>query len=515
MYNSAVSQLFRNYSKLLTKVKVYVTEGIASVRGPINRQEAVNRLSQLCQSKSVSVSERQCYALMNNQNLMEFTKETGAFAICRPKEEMLFVLGPQDKIDRAVAYIHESASAPRSDRRVMMINVLARQYILDHRSRLVEKGHIWIDRGSEKEGQQELHIVGYPKDFAFDAAEAAIRKCERNFLEATQSGTPPSPPASAKDIREAAEAQQALAGQAMGLQPSLSGIGSVSSMFGATPIQTPTGTPLNLHMDPTGQVDMNKAMQAMSLGQIPGMPMAPLGGNMAGGMPAMGLPMGSMGMNNMFGAGGINPANAAIAMQLQQMNMGMNMGMQNNMMGAMNPMGGINGMNPMGMQGLASMTPQQVNTPQETPTSTPQGQQLQAPPPPQMQQMDSPEPKEKVSLSAKKTASTISALTSQGPSSDCSSASEAEEKPPLIPPPVAVTKKPSQVESESLYNCNIDVNTLLGNPQEPPTKQPSASSIFKYVFERLFVCYTFDNTTLQARAVVVHRDVLCHRKLRR
>ena len=192
MYVSALSQLFRNYAKLVTKCKVYVTSGCATVKGPVTRREAVKKLSKLCRCRTYTVSERQCYALMNHQNLMDFTRETGAFAICRPKEETLLVLGPQEKIDAAVRYIERDALAPRSDRRVMLISVLARQHILDNRSALLDKGHVWIDRQSEQEGFQELHIVGYRKDFDFDSAEKAIRACEQAFLKKAASSTSPS-----------------------------------------------------------------------------------------------------------------------------------------------------------------------------------------------------------------------------------------------------------------------------------------------------------------------------------
>eukprot|EP00754_Rhynchopus_humris_P016180 Rhum_TRINITY_DN14497_c41_g1::Rhum_TRINITY_DN14497_c41_g1_i1::g.93301::m.93301 len=187
MYVSALSQLFRNYAKLVTKCKVYVTSGCATVKGPVTRREAVKKLSKLCRCRTYTVSERQCYALMNHQNLMDFTRETGAFAICRPKEETLLVLGPQEKIDAAVRYIERDALAPRSDRRVMLISVLARQHILDNRSALLDKGHVWIDRQSEQDGFQELHIVGYRKDFDFDSAEKAIRACEQAFLKKASS----------------------------------------------------------------------------------------------------------------------------------------------------------------------------------------------------------------------------------------------------------------------------------------------------------------------------------------
>eukprot|EP01061_Rhynchopus_euleeides_P004116 TRINITY_DN13442_c0_g1_i1.p1 TRINITY_DN13442_c0_g1~~TRINITY_DN13442_c0_g1_i1.p1 ORF type:complete len:703 (+),score=271.96 TRINITY_DN13442_c0_g1_i1:414-2522(+) len=477
MYNSAVSQLFRNYSKLLTKVKVYVTEGIASVRGPISRAEAIKRLSSLCQSKPVSVSERQCYALMNNQNLMEFTKETGAFAICRPKDEMLFVLGPQDKIDKAVSYIQESATAPRSDRRVMMINVLARQHVLDHRSKLVEKGHIWIDRGSEKNGQQELHIVGYPKDFDFDNAELAIRQCEQSFLEATQTGVPPPMPVSQKDAGQ----------KSMSLTP-MSSMGSLPNMMNGG-MGTANGTPVMMnggHLDPQQQqADLNKALQqamlnqnlaaqAMSMGGMSAMAsMGAMGG--MGNMNAMGnmgsLPMGGMGMGMGFqGGAGLNPN--ALAMQLQQMNMGMG-GMNN--ANLMNNMGmGMPGMMPgmgMGMGGQMNVQQQAGQTPPTPPTPP-----LDANQPPQQQQKEQQQKREKEqrekTVKAKKLPSASSAVTSQAHSSDChSSGSEAGEVKP--PAPVAV-KKPVKVEEPLM-----DVNALLGVTREPspqPSPQPQAQT---------------------------------------
>eukprot|EP01063_Lacrimia_lanifica_P004642 TRINITY_DN1263_c0_g1_i1.p1 TRINITY_DN1263_c0_g1~~TRINITY_DN1263_c0_g1_i1.p1 ORF type:complete len:572 (+),score=175.46 TRINITY_DN1263_c0_g1_i1:169-1884(+) len=193
MYASALSQLFRNYSKMLAKCKVFVNGGSVTVKGVFGgRKDMKHRLDKLCLMKIVRLSERHCYALMSHQNLVDFTKETGAFAICRPKQEMMFVIGPQDAIDKATAYVDRDADgAKRTDRRVMTINVLARNHILDNRHKLVEKGHIWVDRMSEREGQQELHIVGYSKDFDFDAAERTIRKLEKDYIQAEHPPTPP------------------------------------------------------------------------------------------------------------------------------------------------------------------------------------------------------------------------------------------------------------------------------------------------------------------------------------
>eukprot|EP01059_Diplonema_ambulator_P010207 TRINITY_DN20200_c0_g1_i1.p1 TRINITY_DN20200_c0_g1~~TRINITY_DN20200_c0_g1_i1.p1 ORF type:complete len:523 (+),score=123.25 TRINITY_DN20200_c0_g1_i1:142-1710(+) len=199
MYTSAVSQLFRNYAKLVTKNKLVVQNGTIAVRGHFTRKEAIRRLGKLCQSKLMKLHERQCYVLMNNKNLMDFTKETGAFAICKPKQEMLLILGPVDRLKAAVKYIQTHYSeithdAQRGDRRVMKISVLARQYILDNRQSLVEKGHIWIDRASEENGTQDLHIVGYPKDFDFDKAEKNIRDAETEYLETQHSAGQKLPP---------------------------------------------------------------------------------------------------------------------------------------------------------------------------------------------------------------------------------------------------------------------------------------------------------------------------------
>ena len=187
MFLSAVSQLFKIYGKMIQRCnKLVVNKGSVIIKGNYTKKDIKSLLSKLCISKYVKLPERQCYALMNNQNLVDFTRDTGAFAICRPKQETVLVLGPADRVKHAANYIisNFATSEPnhRSDRRIMKIAVVARQYILDNRSSLVDKGHIWIDRASEKDGGQDLHIVGYPRDFDFDSAERAIRKCEIDFI---------------------------------------------------------------------------------------------------------------------------------------------------------------------------------------------------------------------------------------------------------------------------------------------------------------------------------------------
>eukprot|EP01064_Diplonema_japonicum_P027535 TRINITY_DN3998_c3_g1_i1.p1 TRINITY_DN3998_c3_g1~~TRINITY_DN3998_c3_g1_i1.p1 ORF type:complete len:521 (+),score=60.89 TRINITY_DN3998_c3_g1_i1:83-1645(+) len=195
MYTSAVSQLFRNYAKMVTKSKLIIQNGTVVVRGHCPKKEMMRRLGKACQSKLVSLSERHCYVLMNNKNLMDFTKETGAFGICKPKQELLLILGPAEKLKIALKYIEahyttdsSNGETQRSDRRIMKISVLARQYLLDNRQHLVEKGHIWVDRASEVDGMQDLHIVGYPKDFDFDRTEKAIRDAEFEYLETNHGG---------------------------------------------------------------------------------------------------------------------------------------------------------------------------------------------------------------------------------------------------------------------------------------------------------------------------------------
>eukprot|EP01060_Flectonema_neradi_P002118 TRINITY_DN11288_c0_g1_i1.p1 TRINITY_DN11288_c0_g1~~TRINITY_DN11288_c0_g1_i1.p1 ORF type:complete len:547 (+),score=97.15 TRINITY_DN11288_c0_g1_i1:76-1716(+) len=195
MFLSAVSQLFKIYGKMIQRcTKLVVSKGTVLVKGCYNKKDIKTLLSKLCMSKYVKLPERQCYALMNNQNLVDFTRDTGAFAICRPKQETVLVLGPCDRVKNAAKYIitNFATSEPnhRSDRRIMKIAVIARQHILDNRSSLVDKGHIWIDRASEKDGSQELHIVGYPRDFDFDAAECAIRNCEAEFIEQISKNSP-------------------------------------------------------------------------------------------------------------------------------------------------------------------------------------------------------------------------------------------------------------------------------------------------------------------------------------
>eukprot|EP00755_Sulcionema_specki_P003593 Sspe_Gene.3734::Locus_1244_Transcript_1_1_Confidence_1.000_Length_2287::g.3734::m.3734 len=207
VYMSALSQIFRQYSRNIPKCKVSVQQpGAVVVKGSISKKDAQLKLAKLASSQWVKLTERQCYAFMNQQNLVEFTQQTGAYGICRPKCEMVLVVGPPEHLQKALHYIEthygtdqeggEGHRPGHTDRRIMKINVLARQHVLDHRSQLIAKseGHIWIDRESEKDGMQDLHIVGYPRNFNFDEAERAIREVEQSYLQRIQPSFPAKPP---------------------------------------------------------------------------------------------------------------------------------------------------------------------------------------------------------------------------------------------------------------------------------------------------------------------------------
>eukprot|EP01062_Namystynia_karyoxenos_P018462 TRINITY_DN16886_c2_g1_i1.p1 TRINITY_DN16886_c2_g1~~TRINITY_DN16886_c2_g1_i1.p1 ORF type:complete len:787 (+),score=208.55 TRINITY_DN16886_c2_g1_i1:90-2450(+) len=197
LWQAAVSNTIRHHSRAppLQRCKVVVADGQVTVRGPLQRKDARSRLGALCTAKTAPLPERQCFALMNNQNLVEFTKRTeGACVVCRPREEQVVVLGPSDAVERGLRHLSGQPLDPASagdgqrpghgDRLVMRVSVLARQHLLAHRAQLVRegRGHLWVDRDSERDGMQDLHIVGYTRDFDFAATERAIRAAEQQYL---------------------------------------------------------------------------------------------------------------------------------------------------------------------------------------------------------------------------------------------------------------------------------------------------------------------------------------------
>eukprot|EP00756_Hemistasia_phaeocysticola_P004256 Hpha_TRINITY_DN12716_c0_g1::TRINITY_DN12716_c0_g1_i1::g.114226::m.114226 len=194
MWSKYVVMIFK--TRPVYRCRLYVTDGAVIVRGPLRRADAASQLRRLVQSDRANLPERQCYCLMNHQNLVEFTKRTGAYAIIRPKEGVVFVIGPGDSIARARHHLLVQGNGD-GNRRVMRVSVLARAHLLSVKDSLVKDGHIWLVRESERDDAggrtQELHIVGYAKDFDFEKAERAIRKAEQDFLRSPQNAPQLSP----------------------------------------------------------------------------------------------------------------------------------------------------------------------------------------------------------------------------------------------------------------------------------------------------------------------------------